>query len=116
MDLDLDADMKLVIDSDLDLPRRELIYEILSDTLSMDQQALRQAMQVYNGKLHVFTAPADILPLDMIGPDNIEALIALTKQCFDIVIIDMPTALTSWTDTVLKMVDEYFDSYFGKFY
>lgn len=92
----------------LDLPRRALIYEILSDTQSMDEQAFRQSLMNVNPKLHVFTAPTDILPLDFIGPEDVLALIRLAKQCFDVVIVDMPSTLVAWTETVLQEADIYF--------
>ncbi|MCV2877060.1 AAA family ATPase [Rhodobacteraceae bacterium XHP0102] len=92
----------------LDLPRRDIIVEILSDLQSMDSDALRQAMLTYRDKLSVFTAPSDILPLDMIGPDDLRALISLARKNFDLVIIDLPTALTGWSDTILNEVDIYF--------
>lgn len=92
----------------LDLPRRELIYEILADTASMDEQAFRQGLLTYQDKLSVFTAPAEIMPLDLIEPGDVAALIGLAKQCFDIVIIDMPTTVVQWTETVLEECDIYF--------
>lgn len=92
----------------LDLPRKELIYEILADTQAMDEQAFRQGLTPFNDKIQVFTAPSDILPLDLIGPDDVSALIALARQCFDVVIIDMPTAVSQWTETVLNECDIYF--------
>lgn len=92
----------------LDLPRRELIYEILADTASMDEQAFRQGLLTYQEKLSVFTAPAEIMPLDLIEPGDVAALIGLAKQCFDIVIIDMPTTVVQWTETVLDECDIYF--------
>jgi pilus assembly protein CpaE len=92
----------------LDLPRRGLIYEILADTQSMDEQAFRQSLVTFNEKMHVFTAPTDILPLDLIGPEDVLALIQLAKQCFDVVVVDMPHTLVSWTETVLQESDIYF--------
>jgi len=92
----------------LDLPRRGLIYEILADTQSMDEQAFRQSLLPFNEKMQVFTAPTDILPLDLIGPEDVEALIRLAKECFDVVVVDMPSTLVSWTETVLQESDIYF--------
>ncbi|WP_308915652.1 AAA family ATPase [Jannaschia sp. LMIT008] len=85
----------------MDLPRRESIIEILADTAAIDEQAFRQALQTVDDRIHVFTAPDELLPLDMIGPDDVSALIDLAGQCFDVVIVDMPGTLTQWTDTVI---------------
>ena len=92
----------------LDLSRKEAIYGVLTDTASMDEQAFRQALQTYEGKLDVFTAPSDLLPLDLIGPDDIKALIGLARKCFDVVVVDMPTTLSQWTDTVMSEADRFF--------
>ncbi|MEM8848425.1 MAG: AAA family ATPase [Pseudomonadota bacterium] len=92
----------------LDLPRKPMIYDLLTDVSSMDEQAFRQALSTYKDKLSVFTAPADVLPLDLIGPDEVMALLKLARATFDIVIVDMPNTLTGWTDTVLTETDLYY--------
>jgi len=85
----------------LDLPRREAVYELLSDTESMDLDAFIQGLDTFDEKLAVLTAPADILPLDMIGPEDIERLLDFASANFDYVVVDMPTTITQWTETVL---------------
>ncbi len=92
----------------LDLPRREMIFEVLSEAQNMDEAAFKQSLLTYNEKLSVFTAPAEILPLDIVGPEEIEALLALARRCFDIVIVDMPTTIVQWTESVLNESDIYF--------
>lgn len=92
----------------LDLVRRDVIFEVLSEAQNMDVDALKQALQTYDGKLSVFTAPADILPLDLIGPTEVAALLKLAQECFDIVVVDMPTTIVQWTETVLNAADVYF--------
>ena len=92
----------------LDLPRRDVIYEVLSDAQTMDDQAFRQALLTYEDKLAVFTAPAEILPLDLIGPEEVSALLKLARASFDIVVIDMPSSIVQWTETVLNAADVYF--------
>ncbi len=92
----------------LDLPRRDVIFEVLSDAQTMDETAFRQALLTFNDKLSVFTAPSEILPLDIIGPEEVQALLNLAHQCFDIVIVDMPTTIVQWTETVLNASDIYF--------
>ncbi|WP_372603762.1 CpaE family protein [Actibacterium sp.] len=92
----------------LDLPRREAVYELLSDVASMDDEAFHQALLTYNDKLHVLTAPADMLPLDILAPDDIIALIEAARRQFDFVVIDMPKTLVAWTETVLNQAHVYF--------
>jgi pilus assembly protein CpaE len=92
----------------LDLPRRDAVLETLSDIESMDDDAFRGTLVTFNEKLQVLTAPADMIPLDMVSPDDIEKLVNTARRNFDYVIIDMPSTLVQWTETVLGMSDVYF--------
>jgi pilus assembly protein CpaE len=92
----------------LDLPRRETIFEALSDTAGLDSDAFVQAMVTFNEKLHVFTAPADMLPLDFVTPEDIGRIVAMAQANFDYVVIDMPKTIVSWTETVLSAAHVYF--------
>jgi pilus assembly protein CpaE len=92
----------------LDLGRRDAVYEFLSDLSGADAESFIGAMQVHEDALHVLTAPTDMLPLDIIAPEDIEALIALARAHFDFVVIDMPTTLVAWSETVLNAAHVYF--------
>jgi pilus assembly protein CpaE len=92
----------------LDLPRRDVVLEFLQDAQTMDVDAFRQALVAYGDKLSVFTAPPEIVPLDIMGPAEVEAVLNLAQQCFDIVVVNMPRALVHWTETVLSRADIYF--------
>jgi len=92
----------------LDLPRRETVYEFLSDIANADSDSMLQAMLSYNEKLHVLTAPSDMLPLDILGPDDIARLIDMAQANFDFVVIDMPKTVVAWTETVLNAAHIYF--------
>ncbi len=92
----------------LDLPRRETVLELLSDTESMDSEAFMNALLSYNQKLHVLTAPTDLIPLDLIGPKDIERIIEMARTNFDYVIIDMPSTMVEWSETVLQAAHVYF--------
>ncbi|SHF02033.1 pilus assembly protein CpaE [Litoreibacter ascidiaceicola] len=92
----------------LDLPRRDAVLEMLSDIEGMDDAVFRSTLLTFNDKLQVLTAPADMIPLDMVGPEEIEKLVETARRNFDYVIIDMPSTLVQWTETVLGMSDVYF--------
>ena len=92
----------------LDLPRRDSVYELLSDLQSADQDAFLNCLEVYKDRLHVLTAPADMLPLDIVSPEDIHRLLELAHGAFDFVVLDMPTAVVAWTETVLTAADVYF--------
>lgn len=105
IDFDLQAG---TISTYLDLPRRDIVIELLQEAQTMDADAFKQALLGFESKLSVFPAPPEMLPLDLIGPDEVEALLNLATQSFDIVVIDMPHTLVMWTETVLNRADVFF--------
>lgn len=92
----------------LDLPRREAVLDLLSDTESMDSESFMHALLSYNERLHVLTAPSEIIPLDMITSEDIERVLNVAAANFDYVIIDMPSTLVQWTEVILERADVYF--------
>ncbi len=92
----------------LDLPRKEQVFDFYSDMANADSDALLQAMLTFNDKLHVLTAPSDMLPLDILGPEEIGRLLDMARANFDYVIIDMPKTVVAWTETVLNASHIYF--------
>jgi pilus assembly protein CpaE len=112
-----DAPKVLLIDLDfqygaistyLDLARKETIFEYLSDTANADTEAFMYTLQSFNEKLQVFTAPADMLPLDIVTGEDIGRLLDMASSNFDFIVIDMPSTVVSWTETVLTRSHVYF--------
>lgn len=105
----LDFDFQFgAISTNLDLPRRDAVFEILQDTGSADSESFLKSMLTFNDKLHVFTAPPDMLPLDIVQGEDIDRLIDMAQANFDFVVIDMPSTIVSWTETVLNRAHVYF--------
>ncbi|MEO8241252.1 MAG: AAA family ATPase [bacterium] len=92
----------------LDLPRKEAVFELLSDASNSDSDSMLQSMLTFNDKLHVLTAPADMLPLDIISPEDIARIVDMARANFDFVVIDMPKTIVAWTETVLARAHVYF--------
>ncbi|HEY6919413.1 MAG TPA: AAA family ATPase [Tabrizicola sp.] len=92
----------------LDLPRKEAVLEILTDTNSIDADSLIKSMLTFNEKLHVFTAPADMLPLEMVTPEDVGRILDTAQANFDFVIVDMPSTVVAWTEAVLTRAHVYF--------
>ncbi|PRY76963.1 pilus assembly protein CpaE [Yoonia maritima] len=92
----------------LDLPRREAVLEMLTDTESMDSEAFMASLLTFDDKVHVLTAPTDMIPLDMITPEDIGRVIEMARVNFDYVLIDMPSTMVEWSQTVLEMAHIYF--------
>lgn len=94
----------------LDLPRLEPVFELLTDTDSMDDEMFKAALVGYEDKLSVFTAPSDMIPLDLITSTDIERLLDMASTHFDYVIVDMPKTLVQWSETVLRKAAVYFST------
>jgi pilus assembly protein CpaE len=92
----------------LDLPRREAVYEMLSDTAAMDNVSFLQALLNYNDKMHVMTAPSEMLPLDIVTSEDINRVLDVARANFDFVVVDMPSTVVQWTEAVLSKAHVYF--------
>ncbi|MCE8005881.1 AAA family ATPase [Aestuariivita sp.] len=104
----LDLDLQFgSISTYLDLPRREAVFEMLSDTDNLDEEVFGQALVSFEDRLQVLTAPSDMIPLDLISPEDISRILDMARSHFDYVIIDMPSTLVQWTETILQAAHVY---------
>ncbi|MDI3336538.1 AAA family ATPase [Defluviimonas aestuarii] len=92
----------------LDLPRREAVYEMLSDTASIDNVSFLQSLLTFNDKLHIMTAPSEMLPLDIVTSEDINRVLDVARANFDFVVVDMPRTVVQWTEAVLGQSHVYF--------
>ena len=92
----------------LDLPRKEAVLEILTDTAAADSGSFLKSMLTFNDKLHIFTAPADMVPLDIVTSEDIGRVLEMAQKNFDFVVVDMPSTIVSWTEAVLTRSHIYF--------
>jgi len=92
----------------LDLPRREAVFELLTDTENLDNDSFLQAFVMHNDILHALTAPAEMLPLDIITSEDVQRIIDRAKSNFDYVVVDMPSTVVQWTEVMLHAAHVYF--------
>ena len=92
----------------LDLPRREAVYDLLTETGAADSEAFMQSLVTFDERLHVLTAPPEMLPLDIVASDDISRIVEIARSNFDYVLIDMPSTIVQWTETVLQAAHVYF--------
>ncbi|EEW58025.1 MULTISPECIES: AAA family ATPase [Tritonibacter] len=105
LDLDLQTGS---VSTYLDLPRREAVMEMLSETEAMDEDIFGQSLMSFQDKLQVLTSPADMVPLEFITPEDILRVVEMARSHFDFVVIDMPHTMVQWTETVLNLAHVYF--------
>lgn len=92
----------------LDMPRREAVYDLLSDAANCDNDTLAQALTSFKTRLAVLTSPLDALPLDIVGPEEMEKILRTAAASYDFVVVDMPSTLVSWSDRVLQISEAFF--------
>ena len=92
----------------LDLQRKDAVFEVLSEAEHMDEESFGLALQKYGEKLHVLTAPSEMLPLDLITSTDVDHLLRFAARHYDFVIIDMPSTVVQWTEAVLNASEIYF--------
>ena len=86
----------------LDVPKTEAAFEMMTDPGNADVVAFKQVLSKYNDTLAVLPSPQDAVPLEFVGAEEIEQVISLAKRSYDIVIIDLPRTLVSWSEIILN--------------
>jgi pilus assembly protein CpaE len=89
----------------LDLEVKPESLEIVRAPERLDAALLRAAMVHHKSGLAVLPAPPQPVPLEAMTPEGAARMIALAREDFDYVILDLPLALTGWVDSVLHSVD-----------
>lgn len=92
----------------LDVARSDASLELLTNIGSVDDQSFEQSMRKHNNALSVFSTPVDAVPLEIVGGEEIGKIIDIARSQYDYVFIDMPNALTSWTEAVLDRAKLFF--------
>jgi pilus assembly protein CpaE len=71
----------------------------------LDSALFSDSLLEHRSGLRVLPAPSTSMPLEALRPDLVQTLLALARAQFDYVVVDLPIALTQWTETVLHQSD-----------
>lgn len=86
----------------LDVAKNDAAFEMVSDPSNADNESFKQVVSLYKEKLAILPSPQDAVPLEFIGPEDVKKLIDLARACYDVVIIDVPRTLVSWSEVILN--------------
>lgn len=92
----------------LDLDSRYSILDALHTPGDLDGTFLRGLMARHESGVEVLCAPAALMPLDVVTPELISQLLNVAAQEYEYVVIDLPQAMTEWTQVVLSRSDMVF--------
>lgn len=102
IDLDIQfgtAALYLDLDSDLN------VSDLIEAGSRLDSSLLHDVAHQHESGLDVIAAPSQILPLDAVAPDFITACLAVARDEYDYVLLDLPDAWTAWSFAALKHSD-----------
>lgn len=89
----------------LDLEKSTALIEIARAPERLDGDLLRCSTIQHKSGLHVLTAPSTLVPLELLKPELVGTVLDLARKEFEYVVIDLPHALTGWSDAVLTHSD-----------
>jgi pilus assembly protein CpaE len=86
----------------LDLQSLSPIAELIDDPGRLDREMLENMVVPHATGVKVLTAPKHPFPLNAYSSETVGKILDIAKKRFAHVIVDLPVALTTWTDIVLK--------------
>jgi pilus assembly protein CpaE len=89
----------------LDIAPRKDLTEILRSPKRLDAHFLDGVLERHRSGIRVLAAPQTALPLDAIDSEVATSIINVAASMHDIVIVDLPMAMTDWTGALLRRAD-----------
>jgi Flp pilus assembly CpaE family ATPase len=99
--VDLDVQFGTVA-SFLDLEDRGGMLELLRLPAEPDAHAVRNALLSHPSGLKVLAAPRAAIPLEALDAERVDAIFAALMSEFDHVVVDLPPALMTWMEPLLR--------------
>lgn len=103
VDLDLQFGMAATY---LDIAGSITMGEVLAAGGSPSEVAFTSELAPHSSGAKVLGAPKAFLPLEAIDNELVDGLLTALRRDFDLVLLDLPSAWTSWTSRVLHQADQ----------
>ena len=97
-----------VLGASIDVADTGAVLEMLQTGAHPDHDLLTRAMVTHDLGFDVMPAPDRIAPLDAMTPAMAAVLLDELRLAYDVVILDLPRAVTDWTAPVLARTDRLF--------
>jgi pilus assembly protein CpaE len=79
--------------------------DLLESTSHIDNLYFRSVAARHKTGIDLLAAPRDMLPLDAMDNDKINHFLSMARQEYDMTVLDMPSAWSSWSLTALSQCD-----------
>jgi pilus assembly protein CpaE len=84
------------------------MMDLVNSPERLDRRMLDDLMINAPSGLKVLTSPETPMPLDAISKETVDRILSLGRRRYRYVVVDMPSALARWTETVLHKADHVF--------
>jgi pilus assembly protein CpaE len=92
----------------LDLPVQSRVLDLVNAPERLDRRMLDELMINAPSGLKVLTSPEAPIPLDGVSPETVDMILSLARRRYRYAVVDMPYALTHWTETAMRRADHIF--------
>ncbi len=89
----------------LDLPEAITLADCMSSGANLAETPFATALARHRSGARVLAAPREIVALEMLTPEHVEALLSGLRRDFGLVLVDLPSVWTAWTNQVLHQAD-----------
>lgn len=90
----------------MDLVARASVTEILRTPKRLDIHFLDGVLEHHRSGVRLLAAPPQIVPLDAADPAVALSIVDIAAQSHDLVFVELPTAWTDWTGSLLRRADQ----------
>ncbi|MBA4010519.1 MAG: hypothetical protein C0481_01510 [Phenylobacterium sp.] len=88
-----------------DLPEAITLADCMSSGANLSETPFATALAGHSSGARVLAAPREMVALEMLTPEHVEALLDGLRRDFGLVLVDLPAAWTAWTNQVLHQAD-----------
>jgi len=89
----------------LDVQNTVTMSQVLAAGKDLSEIRFSEALSAHASGVRVLGDPQEFMPLEALTPAIVENLVSALRREFDIVLIDLPSAWTAWTDRALRCAD-----------
>lgn len=90
----------------LDLTETMSLTDVLDGGGALEDAPLASALAKHRSGVRLLSAPRDLVPLEVVSPDQITSLMSALRREFTTTLIDLPTVWTAWTNQALQLCDQ----------
>ncbi len=89
----------------LDLAPQLGLLDVVSAGPRLDAELLSSIAESHASGVDLIGAPADVTPLEVLSPTDVDTLLTLAAQRYDIVLVDLPKSWTAWSLRAMELSD-----------